>query len=73
MSNTNCLKNDECANFDVTDITKDFSSYFLNLAENLLSKFPNPSNKYGVLSVAQYISHLRLTKKFDLLPTKKIV
>ena len=73
MSNTNCLKNDESANFDVTDITKDFSSYFLNLAENLLSKFPNPSNKYGVLLVAQYISHLGLTKKFDLLPTKKIV
>ena len=41
------------------------------MAENLVSKFPNPSNKYGVLSVAQYYSHLRLTKKFGLLPTEK--
>ena len=41
------------------------------MAENLVSKLPNPSNKYGVLSVAQYYSHLGLTKKFDLLPTKK--
>ena len=52
-------------------IAKDFSAYFLNLAENLESKLPNPSNKYGVLSVAQYYSHLGLTKKFQLLPTEK--
>ena len=39
--------------------------------ENLASKLPNPSNKYGVLSVAQYYSHLGLTKKFDLLQTEK--
>ena len=36
-----------------------------------MSKLPNPSNKYGVLSVAQYYSHLGLTKKFELLPTEK--
>ena len=42
-----------------------------NLAENLVSKLPNPSNKYGLLSVAQYCSHLGLTKKSDLLPTEK--
>ena len=41
------------------------------MAENLVSKLPNPSNKYGVLSVAQYYSNLGLTKKFDLLPTEK--
>ena len=44
---------------------------FSNLAEDLVSKLPNPSNKYGVLSVAQYYSHLGLTKKFDLLSTEK--
>ena len=31
----------------------------------------NPSKKYGVPSVAQYCSHLGLTKKFKLLPTEK--
>ena len=36
-----------------------------------MSKLPNPSNKYGVLSVAQYYSHLGLTKKFDLTTNKK--
>ena len=36
-----------------------------------MSKLPNPSNKYGLVSVAQYYSHLGLTKKFDLLPTEK--
>ena len=41
------------------------------MAENLASKHPNPSDKYGVLSVAQYYSHLRLTKTFELLPTEK--
>ena len=55
ISNVNCLENDESAIFDVKDI------------DNLL----NCSNKYGVLPVAQYYSHLGLTKKFDLLPTEK--
>ena len=41
----------------------------MNLAKNLVSKLSNPS--YGVLSVAQYYSHLGLNKKFDLLPTEK--
>ena len=71
ISNINCLENDKSANFDVKDIPKDFSAYFSNLAENLASKLPNPSNKYGVLFVAQYYSHLGLTKKSDLLPTEK--
>ena len=65
----NCLENDKSANFDVKDIVKDFSTYFLNLAKNLVSKLSNPS--YGVLSVAQYYNHLGLNKKFDLLPTEK--
>ena len=71
ISNINCLENDKSVNFDVKDIAEDFSAYFLNLAKNLVSKLPNPSNKYGVLSVAQYYSHLGLTKKFELLPTEK--
>ena len=37
------------------------------MAENLVSKLPNPSNKYGVLLVAQYYNHLGLTY----LPTEK--
>ena len=54
--------NDKSANFDVKDVAKDFSSYFLNLAKYLVSKLQNPSNKYFVPSVAQYYSHLGLTK-----------
>ena len=50
---------------------KDFSTYFSNLTENLVSKLPNSSNRYGVLSVAQYYSCLGLTKNFDLLTTEK--
>ena len=71
ISNINCLENDKSANFDVKDIAKGFSAYFSNLAENLVRQLPNPSNKYGALSVAQYYSHLGLTKKFDLLPPEK--
>ena len=41
------------------------------MVENLVSKLPNLSNKYGVLSVAQCYSHLGLTKEFDLLSTQK--
>ena len=62
--NINCLEDDKSVNFDVKDIAKDFSAYFSNLTENLVSKLPNSSNKYGLLSVAQYYSHLGLTKKF---------
>ena len=61
-------QNAKSAHFDVKDIAKNFSVYFSNLAENLVSKLPNPSNKYDVVSVAQYYSHLELTKTFDLLP-----
>ena len=71
MSNVNCLENDESTIFDVKDIDKNFRAYFLNVAKNLVSKLPNPSNKYGVLPVAQYYSHLGLTKKFYLLQTEK--
>ena len=71
ISNIYCLENDESANFDVQNIAEDFSVYFSNLAENLVSQIPNTSNKYGVISVAQYYCHLGLTKKFDLIPTEK--
>ena len=71
ISNVNCLENDESTIFDVKDIDKVFSAYFSNVAENLVSKLRNPSDKYGVLPVAQYYSHLGLTKNFDLLPTEK--
>ena len=71
ISNITGLENDKSANFDVKDIAKDFSAYFSNLAENLVSKFPSTLNKYGVLSVAQHYSHLGLTEKSDLLPTVK--
>ena len=71
ISKINCLENDKSTNFDVKNIAKDFSAYLSNLAENLVSKLSNPSNKYGVLSVAQYYSHLGLTKKLDLLLTEE--
>ena len=71
ISNSNCLENDKSCNFHDKDTAKDFSAYFSNLAENLVSKLPNPSNKCGVLSVAQYCSHLELTKIFDLIPAEK--
>ena len=71
ISNINCLEKDKSVNSDVKDIAKDFSAYFSNLPENLVSKRPNPSNNYSVLSVAQYYSHLGLTKKFELLLTEK--
>lgn len=38
-------------------------AYFSNLSENFASKLSNPSNKYGVLSVAQYYSHSGLSKE----------
>ena len=34
ISNINCLETDKSANFDVKDVAKDFSAYFLNLAAN---------------------------------------
>ena len=62
------LINDKPAN---SDLAEDFSFYFSNLAETLLSQLPIPSNKYGVLSLAQYSICLGMTKKFGLLPTEK--
>ena len=50
---------------------QDFSIYFSSLAEDLVKKLSNTSNKYAVLSVAQYYSHLGLPKNFGLLPTEK--
>ena len=48
ISNINCLENDKSTKFDV-------SSYFSNLAENVMSKLPNPSNKYGVWCVQRNV------------------
>ena len=69
ICNINCLENDKSANVDAA---KGFSAYFSYFPENLVSKLPNLSNKYAVLSVAQYHSYLGLPKKFDLLPKKKL-
>ena len=52
ISNINCLENDKSVNFDVKDIAKYFSAYFSDVAKNLVTKLPNPSNKYDVFSVA---------------------
>ena len=52
ISNISCLKNEKSVNFDVKDIAKDLSAYFSNLAENVVSKLRNPSNKYCLFSVA---------------------
>ena len=71
ISNINGLKNHKSTNFDVKDIAYYCSAHFSNLAENPVSKLASPSNKYGVLSVAQDYSHLGLTNKFDLVPTEK--
>ena len=62
------LINDKPAN---SDLAEDFSFYFSNLAETFLSQLLIPSNKYGVLSLAQYSTCLEMTKKFGLLPTEK--
>ena len=53
------------------DIAKGINANFSNLAKNLVRKLSKPSNKYGLISVAQYYSHLGPTKKFDLPPTEK--
>ena len=49
----------------------DFRAFFSNLAENLGSKLSNPSNKYNVLSLAQYHSHVDLTKTLIYYQPKK--
>ena len=71
ISKITWLETDKSVNFDIKDIAKDFSAYFSNLAENLVSKLPNSSNKFGVLSVAQYYSHLGLTKKIWITTNRK--
>ena len=71
ISNINFLENYKSANFNATDIAEDFSAYFSNLGKDLGNKLPNPSNKYGALSVAQYYKRLGLTKNFDLLLNEK--
>ena len=59
------INNDKSVNVDIKDIAKNFSAYFLNLAENLVNKLP-------ILQINMvYYSHLGLTKKFELLPTEK--
>ena len=47
------------------------SAYFFNLAENLVNKLSNFSDKYGLLLVTRYYGNLGITKKFNLLSTEK--
>ena len=51
ITNINCLENEKSTNFNAKDIADNFWIYFSNLAKSLASKLPNPSSKYGVLSV----------------------
>ena len=72
VSNINSLENSKSANFDVRYTDKDFSAYFSNLTENLVSKLPNSSNKYGMLSVNVFFYRQHFYKQYQAQIGKKL-
>ena len=55
-----CLKKEDTLNFDDKTNSAIFNDFFVNLAENLVSKLPSPPNKFGLTSVRSYYE-----KNFD--------
>ena len=49
-----CLKKDEVLHFDDTTNSTIFKDFFCNLADNLVSKLPSPSNRFGLSSIKLY-------------------
>ena len=64
-SSTFCLKKDGALHFDSKTVSTIFKEFFSNLAENLVSKLPRPSNKFDLSSVISYY-----TKTLDPINTK---
>ena len=51
ISNFNAIEENDTLNYDTSSISKIFKNFFLNLAKSLLTKFPNPPDKYNLQSV----------------------
>ena len=69
-SSTFCLKEDNTLHFDDRKNAMIFKDFFSNLAENLVSKLPRPSNRFGLSSVVSYYKKNvgPINKVFNFLP-----
>ena len=58
-SNFNSMQDNDTLTYDTRTICTDFKKLFLNLAESVLTKFPNPLDKYNLESVINYYSNYK--------------
>ena len=60
-----CLQKNDKISFDDKTNSNTFKEFYCNLANDLLTKLPPPSNNFGITSVRKYYQHI-----LDLLPSR---
>jgi len=58
-----CLQKDNNISFDTKTNCETFKNFFGNLANELLSKLPTPTNKFGIDNINNYYNHLNIRNK----------
>ena len=71
ISNFNVMKDNDTLTYETHSISAVFKNFFSSLAESLLTKLPNPPDKYKLESVINYYSSLTITDDFCLNKTSE--
>ena len=65
------MRDNDTLTYDIQSISTVFKKFFLNLAESLLTKLPNPPDKYNLESVINHYSTFTITDVFCLNKTSE--
>ena len=66
-----CLQKDGEILFDECSTADIFKTFFSNLANKLLDKLPNPSNRFGISSISDFYKDKTLTNKLTFIAISK--
>ena len=69
VSNFNAIHNKKSLTYDIKTMPEVFKDFFSNLAESILAKIPDPSNKYNLKSVFLYYSNFTIPEMFHIKST----
>ena len=64
ISNFDVMKHNDTLTYETHSISAVFKNFFSSLAESLLTKLPNPPDKYKLESVINNYSSLTITDDF---------
>ena len=71
VSNSTAMEENDSLTYDTRSISTVFKNFYSSLGESLLTKLPNPLEKYNLESVINYYSSFTITNDFCLNKTSQ--